>query len=968
MTAYRFLAWARAGAAASLTHLDDLHQTGPVRGALNASITVGAGAALAVPVELHGPGDVLALDQRQIVRVYPLPGTADAETTNFPLVEFDRPDLPWLFTPLAGPPGEPLRPWLALVCVPSRFRPRREPGRPLPVLRAPTSELPDPSAVHLWAHAQVIAERDEDVAALLTPAADPRRSISRLLAPRRLKPFIAYVACVVPTFEIGRRAGLNDEPGGDLSPAWRPDEDAVLPVYFSWEFSTGEGGDFETLADRLRAWPLPDVVGRHPMTVRHPGQFTVFVESALRRPGDTSAPWPFDEVTRQWRDGLVSRLAPTPPGDDAPDPEVLPPLYGRFHALRARAESDEFGWFAALNLDPRWRVAAGMGTRAVQREQERLMASAWQQLADIRAANRFLDLGRFARLIGRSLHHRHIQPLTAEEVLEVSVPLQPRAPRGSLTLRGEVRDSGLPDGAATLSFYRVTSPRGRLSRQVAIAAHRAGIAVTGPPFRGTVSALAETSTGLAAPYRDPDGAVAFTVSPEQVVTPVRLPAVLGALAPAGQPPPTWAEAQAQAIWRADQRTVDSAVLDAGPAISERVLDATLQLDAVPEIELPTAFFDDTQLQPAGSIRFPSGHTLPTSEVLPLLVDLPLSQFVAPALRLSMARRLPLRALIGTTAGDVRSMVVDAHKRFVRPSDVPAVDPRPPLNLADVRQALVKLTDPAHALGAVVDARIQRPDGVSAPDTTSPVQWAPTFPDPMWRPLAELSNEWLLAGLEHVPPDTASLAVTNEPFVQAYLIGANHEFGRELRWREYPTDQRGTWFSVFWGPKSDLPPLHTWPADAGLGGQATGGRDRVVLLLRSALLRRYPGAVIYVAPLVDVSSRPDDDAARYPVFRGILDAETTFLGFDLPEADLLGSPWCFVIAEQPSEPRFGIDDSDPPPDALQTHVDAQETNSAVVARCFFQQPVRVILPAARLLSPPRSTRHTRRVLTDGNEDG
>ena len=48
--------------------------------------------------------------------------------------------------------------------------------------------------------------------------------------------------------------------------------------------------------------------------------------------------------------------------------------------------------------------------------------------------------------------------------------------------------------------------------------------------------------------------------------------------------------------------------------------------------------------------------------------------------------------------------------------------------------------------------------------------------------------------------------TNNRFIEAYLVGLNHEMARELLWREYPTDQRGTYFSSFWtgGRRSSSP--------------------------------------------------------------------------------------------------------------------------------------------------------------------
>ncbi len=34
-----------------------------------------------------------------------------------------------------------------------------------------------------------------------------------------------------------------------------------------------------------------------------------------------------------------------------------------------------------------------------------------------------------------------------------------------------------------------------------------------------------------------------------------------------------------------------------------------------------------------------------------------------------------------------------------------------------------------------------------------------------------------------------------------MVGLNYEFGRKLLWREYPTDQRGSYFRQFWDVRS-----------------------------------------------------------------------------------------------------------------------------------------------------------------------
>lgn len=91
------------------------------------------------------------------------------------------------------------------------------------------------------------------------------------------------------------------------------------------------------------------------------------------------------------------------------------------------------------------------------------------------------------------------------------------------------------------------------------------------------------------------------------------------------------------------------------------------------------------------------------------------------------------------------------------------------------------------------------------------------------------------------------------------------------------------------------------------GMNAGAGEQLVLLLRGELLRRYPNSVIYaVAAGGQLElSKPADE--RHPLFRGTLKPDVTFLGFDLTKAEVIADPgWFFVIQQQPTEPRFGMD--------------------------------------------------------------
>lgn len=83
------------------------------------------------------------------------------------------------------------------------------------------------------------------------------------------------------------------------------------------------------------------------------------------------------------------------------------------------------------------------------------------------------------------------------------------------------------------------------------------------------------------------------------------------------------------------------------------------------------------------------------------------------------------------------------------------------------------------------------------DQLHPVKWHPEFHRPMYHFLRAMSQEYILPGLENVPQNTVGLLQTNRRFIEAFMLGLNHEMATELRWREFPTDMRGSYFRSFW---------------------------------------------------------------------------------------------------------------------------------------------------------------------------
>ena len=281
---------------------------------------------------------------------------------------------------------------------------------------------------------------------------------------------------------------------------------------------------------------------------------------------------------------------------------------------------------------------------------------------------------------------------------------------------------------------------------------------------------------------------------------------------------------------------------------------------------------------------------------------------------------------------------------------------------DIANAHSKLTDAMRAT-AVFPQLVARqvrftfnPDWLLNPEHLIPAMAYPDFPDPMYEGLRDISSELFLPNLELVPPNTISLLVTNPEFIEAYMVGLNHEFGKELLWREYPTDQRGSYFRQFWDVKGiiatdssltpeeqadrykDIVPMDTWGSKSQLGTHRHPKRPpgrQLVLLVRGELLKKYPNTIVYAQKahiFRDTNGNPDPsqdpvivevkteaqmhDEIRFPIFRAEIEPDIRFFGFEMTPEEAKGADhpqnpnddwgWYFIIQEVPGEPRFGMD--------------------------------------------------------------
>ena len=266
--------------------------------------------------------------------------------------------------------------------------------------------------------------------------------------------------------------------------------------------------------------------------------------------------------------------------------------------------------------------------------------------------------------------------------------------------------------------------------------------------------------------------------------------------------------------------------------------------------------------------------------------------------------------------------------------------------------------------------------LEAADKLEPILCAPQVSVPVWSLLRDVSPEWILPGVGDLPRNSVSLLATNQKFIEAFMIGLNHEMNRELLWNGYPTDQRGTYFQQFWdfrgwvkgngsGRRPDRgqvrrhQPDRRWDRTTDLGthiGRAYRPR-RLVLLVRGDVIKRYPNVVVYAVQAKETALGSgvftlDNDTQSHPVFQSVLTGDVAYYGFDLTRAAVRGSGtgadpgWYFVLQEHPSEPKF----NQFAPDGQNNAVPANYVGAvaAQVAESAYDTPLRVAIHGQDLI--------------------
>jgi hypothetical protein len=986
--AYSFLPWLRTGLATRIT--EDPGTAARASIAVKLRLTGDAlnGDALKQPVEqsvqIYGPGDVIGVDPRAICRTEPRPFITNVEPNYLAHIEFYDEDFAWRYSPASPDPvTKRLRPWLALVVLTAgqdaqdenaEFAEGALPGRPLPFITVTNAAaLQPPDQLGAWAHVHVNGGLDGPVASDDMPTVlselqsvldtNPDNACSRIICPRHLQAGTAYQAFLVPAFETGRLAGLGLDPAaspGALHPGWGAPyagQQALgqLPYYHRWGFSTGAAGDFEYLVRLLEPRVPDEHVARRDIDVfTSPGfglrgidtpaeiggilRLGGALEIPLRKkdnwdnwdsrftaednakpenqhnpypPPLGTYPHPFqqalaglinlaEDYTRQTPAAAHASSAAAPVPAAQVDPVITPPLYGRWHALRSRLLIDDNGSPTPAPENKNWVHRLNLDPR-------------------------FRVAANFGTQVVQARQEEFMAAAWAQvgDVLKANAKIRAAQLHREVGHRLQHKHIGDPTGTDPAPLAAGGLPSGKALTLTAPAHSR----VTHVPF------TAEAGAGPA----DAGGrvAVGFQVATSRVAT--------APLSP-----------EMRRLTRPGSRLMRTLDVTAEALVPRMDLD-TGAITAAAAKTKPGALVSPADLEGALPARAPAMANGDPVDQLPrndkFVLSMPgdgVATAGTPGNPDSAEATLFKKALHeiydGWSAAAVGGQVVPPPKLDVRQTTGSVL-----------RNLNADVTVPRNLLNTVklVSDRLQ-PFAAKFLEAMA----YPAIDLPMFQSLLDMSVDTFVPNLTLIPPNSITLLETDQEFVEAFLVGLNHELGREMLWREYPTDQRGTPFHQFWDPRVaisppgespadrrarlyDITPIDEWDKSTPLGShdnrELVGDKqeNELVLVIRGELLKKYPTAAVYAhrarwepdnahpnphlervpVELAD-PDHPTLDEIKLPLYEAKVEPDIYLLGFDLTAEQAKGDfktgdpGWFFVLKERPGDPRFGVDDGAP----------------------------------------------------------
>ncbi len=740
-------------------------------------------------IQLMGPADVKWVQKKAISRISPPEG---AKTRLFkeylPYVEFFEEDLPWRYTPVATTDAD-FRPWMTLIAVKEdevSFHVNSN-GTKLATLQIGSEErygeiFPNAKLLFNVAHVQIdsaVEVTRENVNDLLDE--NPDCGISRILCTSILEENSSYVALLIPTYELGRLAGLglsvDDVRLGKC--AWenllanqnqRPDG-LTFPVYFKWKFRTSiVKADFKTLASRLfftgekeydqmKAYLDVDISQSGLEDVYFDEEKVMDVPAALMLDKKNLKPRKEDDsYTTALKDLLelnpVLKENETGEINMEEDPWIVPPVYGARHLLTTQAQfaNNQIDVVKEVNLQLKNRVAAGMGSAIVKKNQEQFVNRAWKKVEKINQLNQAIREYYQMKQVSEKATAKYSAKAQKSIATKKNKALLMDVANRSLQTAGIYRHQVSADNLLDASKEMI--PINQQEQSV-----KSGITVK------ELSALFSTEVW------------------EKII---------------GEESPNWESAKN--------------ALEKSKSYLKEQLKMDLKADEPCEEENPEAINPDV-------------------------------------------------------IGENRVDEILAKYGYTEDNQLSA-------NL----------------------------------DSKYPVMAYPDFLEPTFYYLREYSDSYVIPSAASLLKDSITYFRTNPQFEEAFLMGMNTEMGQELLWREYPTDQRGSYFRKFWDQEDlpdkgqlekyyDVKPLHQWKGRLGQN-HMVGKNGMLVFVIRGELMQSYPSASVYLSKKVGGLLKKE----LTPCMSSWLTDEILLVGFNNLQSDALAG-YYLTFEQQPLSLQF-----------------------------------------------------------------
>ncbi|MBN1480005.1 hypothetical protein EH223_18915 [candidate division KSB1 bacterium] len=921
-------------------------------------------------VKLYGPGDVTGFNPNIVVRTDPKADVGTFEPNYCPTIEFAEPDFPWRFSPEVTKEKKGLQPWICLIVLRSQdsqtidedkkefeFHAPSE-AHPIPSITVKkSSSLPNLDQAWAWAHVQVFDDifsnpenRKERFTELLKD--HPERLTSRLVCPRKLAAGEAYSAFVVPVFEAGRLAGLGKEAVDNVDLAWVDDkqENVQLPVYYTWSFRTGNRGDFESLVRLLRPQEISDKdgkIGKKVFCVNQPGYSLGQSEGTNER---------FYQPFQLKMEGALVAT------DFNPEPEQV---YDPYEALEDEQEiieednetpcathlGNHFKNFQFGNKDESGTGIPGLVHLVKIRDQQGHVFEKCVK-PPLYACNLSKDDSLFKDL-SENLYIGHISDgaqLKLDRVafshdgeFELDFIFTSDTNQGTITVfRGQnsIGTGTINNPNNGHSFF--TKIKAMLSRSDRSslrfnftdlggqACELLGIEIKScdinyPDYMFLKPSRFRKSKNYF--YKQSNGGYGNNLgwfSQLNLDPRHRIAAAYGTRV---------IQEHQEELMDAAWEQIGDVVKDVNQKIRQSQLGKETAKKIYKKYFSPLLKVPDNQsdnhsadyIALAGPIlRFINMTTAQSKNGRPRPSLPPIYQN-AGFRKMTRSGGVGKRAHI-PTSGLQQKLLDKFFKGFSTGSGSQQQENESDKNLVSIVENIENWLNPENNFGRALQAAVDAKDDEKINrmvEEQRTIMTHPKFQTPMYEDLRDLSADYLLPGVENIKQNSISLLSTNRRFIEAYMAGLNHEMARELLWREFPTDQRGTCFKQFWDrcptvdsddPPPDLKAIHLWEPNSDLGDNGAETSEELVLLIRGELLYKYPNAIIYAIPAKRNDERIVPDfaaAAKFPTFRGIIPPDITFIGFSGLDAEEAkgkdGNPgWYFVLQQQVSEPRFGFD--------------------------------------------------------------